>query len=155
MPEFDAPDIETIAAAIHDTWRTLSRAEGWSMQPRLDRPYAELGDPEKEENRAAAHRMHKVLAIEGLTLSNDPARLEAALPEGLELMAETEHALWVAHRSRNGWSWAAKRDDATKHHPSMVPYAQLPETEKEKDRNNIRHFPEFAAGAGFHIVRMG
>jgi hypothetical protein len=147
-------DIETIAAAIHDTWRSLSRAQGWPMGQRLDRPYAELADADKEENRAAAHRMARVLAIEGLGLSNDPARPEAALPEGLETMAEAEHALWVTHRSENGWTWAATRDDAAKHHPSMVPYAQLSETEKDKDRNNVRHYPKFAARAGYRIVRM-
>jgi len=149
------PDIETIAAAIHETWRTLSWAQGWPMQPRLDRPYAELADRDKEENRAAARRMDKVLAIEGFALSDDPNRPEAAMPEDLEAMAEAEHALWVAHRAENGWSWAATRDDAAKRHPSMVPYARLPETEKDKDRNNIRHYPEFAARAGRRIVRMG
>jgi hypothetical protein len=125
------------------------------MQPRLDRPYAELAGTDKEENRAAAIRMDKVLSVEDLALSNDPGQPEAALPEGLEAMAEAEHALWVAHRSRNGWSWAATRDDAAKHHPSMVPYAQLPEHEKDKDRNNIRHYSEFAGRAGYRIVRMG
>jgi hypothetical protein len=149
------PDTETIAAAIHDTWRALSRSEGWSMQPHLDRPYAELADAAKDDNRAAALRMGDVLAVAGLALSNDPARAEVALPDSLEAMAEAEHAGWLAHRLRTGWSWAATRDDAAKHHPCMVPYAALPQREKEKDRNNIRHYPEFAARAGYRIVRAG
>jgi hypothetical protein len=33
----------------------------------------------------------------------------------------------------------------------MVPYAALPDKEKEKDRNNIRHYPAFAARAGLCI----
>jgi RyR domain len=146
-------DIDTVAAAIHETWRALSHTEGWSMQPRLDRPFAELDDEAKDDNRAAAARMGDVLAVAGLTLSDDPARSAAPLPEGLEAMAEAEHNGWMEHRERTGWSWAETRDDAAKRHPAMVPYAQLPEGEKEKDRSNVRHYPAFAERAGLRIVR--
>lgn len=149
-------DIDHIAAAIHETWRTLSRAEGWSMPHHLDRPYAELPEAGKEENRAAARRMNGVLAVAGLTLSDDPAK--AAVPTdiltaALEPMAEAEHNGWMAHRAANGWIWGENRDDDAKRHPSMLAYAQLPEREKNKDRDNVRHYPEFAARTGYRIVR--
>jgi hypothetical protein len=145
---------DSVAAAIHDTWRSLSRREGWSLSPHLDRAFADLAEQDKEDNRAAARRMGDVLALAGLTLSNDPARPDANLPADLEPMAEAEHNGWMAQRARSGWSWAATRDDDAKHHPSMMPYTQLSEREKEKDRNNIRHYPEFAARAGYRIVRL-
>jgi hypothetical protein len=148
------PEIDSIAAAIHETWRNLSHREGWSMAPHLDRAYADLAEQDKDDNRAAARRMGDVLAVAGLTLSDDPARPGANLPADLEPMAEAEHNGWMAQRARTGWSWSATRDDATKHHPSMLPYNQLSEQEKEKDRSNIRHYPEFAARAGFRIVRL-
>jgi hypothetical protein len=148
------PDIDSIAAAIHQTWRNLSRQEGWSMSPHLDRAYADLAEQDKDDNRAAAHRMTDVLAVAGLGLSDDPTRPAAALPSDLEPMAEAEHNGWMAQRAQTGWSWAATRDDAAKHHPSMLPYAQLSEREKEKDRSNVRHYPEFAARAGCRIVRL-
>lgn len=145
---------ETIAAAIHETWRTLSHAEGWSMQPHLDRPFAELGEPDKDDNRAAARRMSEVLAVAGLTLDDDATKPAATLPADLEAMAEAEHNGWMVQRAQAGWTWGARRDDAAKQHPSMLPYAQLSEREKEKDRNNIRHYPDFAARAGYRIVRL-
>jgi hypothetical protein len=148
------PEIDSIAAAIHETWRHLSRREGWSMSPHLDRAFADLAEQDKEDNRAAAGRMDDVLALGGLTLSNDPATPDASLPTDLEPMAEAEHNGWMAQRARTGWSWAATRDDEAKHHPSMVPYTQLSEREKEKDRSNIRHYPEFAARAGYRIARL-
>jgi hypothetical protein len=37
----------------------------------------------------------------------------------------------------------------------MLPYAKLPEREKGKDRNTIRHYPDFAARAGYRIVPIG
>jgi hypothetical protein len=148
--------IETIAAAIHETWRALSRERGWSMQPRLDRPYADLGDSEKDDNRAAARRMSDVLAVAGLKLSGASAEravTESALTSAMETMAEAEHDGWMAHRAENGWVWGEVRDDAAKRHPSMVPYARLPESEKEKDRDNVRHYGQFAARAGYRVVR--
>ncbi len=148
------PEIESIAAAIHETWRNLSRQEGWSMSPQLDRAYADLAEQDKDDNRAAARRMSEVLARAGLALSDDPAQPAAELPANLEPMAEVEHNGWMAQRAQAGWSWAATRDDAAKHHPSMLPHAQLTEREKDKDRNNIRHYPAFAAKAGCRIVRL-
>jgi hypothetical protein len=71
----------------------------------------------------------------------------------MEPLAEAEHDGWMAHRVAHGWRWGETRDDAAKRHPSMLPYARLPEREKNKDRNNIRHYPEFAARAGYRIVR--
>jgi hypothetical protein len=147
-------NVDCIAAAIHETWRALSHAQGWSMQPHLDRPYAELGESDKDDNRAAARRMSEVLAVVGLTLNDDPTKPAASLPTDLEPMAEAEHNGWMAQRARAGWSWAATRDDAAKHHPSMLPYAQLSEREKAKDRSNVRHYPDFAVRAGYRIVRL-
>ena len=147
------PDIDNIAAAIHATWRALSRSEGWSMQPRLDQPFAALTEPDKEDNRAAARRMGDVLKAGGFALDLDTSAIPpSALESNIETMAEAEHNGWMAHRAANGWTHSAARDDAAKQHPSMVPYAQLPELEKEKDRNNLRHYPEFAIRAGLKII---
>jgi hypothetical protein len=149
-------DIDPIAAAIHETWRTLARADHGSRQHELDRAYVELAESAKEDNRAAARRMNDVLAFAGLTLSSDPTKPavpDDALTAALEPMAEAEHNGWMAQRAANGWTWAPTRDDAAKRHPSMRPYAQLPEPEKNKDRNAVRHYPEFAARAGYRIVR--
>ncbi len=150
-------DTNTIAAAIHETWRRLSREQGWSMQPHLDRPFSELAEADKDDNRAAAHRMGVVLAAGGFRLSDDPttaALTVEALSVSMEAMAEAEHDGWMAQRARNGWTWGETRDDAAKRHPSMKPYADLPEREKAKDRENIRHYPDFAARAGYRIVRL-
>ncbi len=108
--------------------------------------------------------MPEVLALVGLGLRRDengmPARvpddeLRAQLAENVERLAEAEHDGWVEHRSRNGWRWAATRDDARKLHPDMLPYGKLPEQEKGKDRNTIRHYPDSAARAGYRIVPIG
>ena len=146
--------IDTIAATIHETWRDLSRAEGQAMPAHLDRPFVSLAEADKDNNRAAARRMTAVLAVAGLTMTGDVTQPAAAVETALEQMAEAEHEGWMAHRAAHGWTHGVTRDDNAKKHPSMVPYAELPETEKEKDRNNVRHYPEFAARAGLRIVAI-
>jgi hypothetical protein len=48
----------------------------------------------------------------------------------------------VADRKSQGWTYAAVRDNEKKHHPLLVPYEELSEPEKEKDRNAVRNvFP--------------
>ena len=144
---------DTIAAAIHETWRALAVEQGWKMQPHLDQPYAALAEPDKEDNRAAARRMRTVLAAAGLTLSpTGPSVPPETLESRMETLAEAEHNGWMAHRAATGWTYAPQRDDAAKRHPAMIPYADLPDSEKAKDRNNIRHYPAFAARAGLAIV---
>ena len=61
-----------------------------------------------------------------------------ALPPALapltERLAENSHDLWAQQRLSQGWSFGPQRDDAKRLHPCLVPYDQLPESEKEYDR---------------------
>ncbi len=51
-----------------------------------------------------------------------------------ERLAENTHELWAAQRLSQGWSHGPQRDDTRKLHPCLVPYEQLPESEREYDR---------------------
>ena len=51
-----------------------------------------------------------------------------------ERLAENAHELWAQQRIKDGWTWGPKRDDAAKKHPCLIPYVELPESEKEYDR---------------------
>lgn len=157
--------IEELAKAIHETWRQLSQKEGWKLQPPFDMPYAELGNTGKDENRTAARRMPEVLGLAGLALEKAPSsaadvRSEEALviehiEHHLERLAEGEHDGWMAFRLNNGWRWSERGDDAKKLHPALVPFAKLPESDKEKDRNSVRHYPKMAKLAACRIVYLG
>jgi hypothetical protein len=156
--------VETMAAAIHETWRDLAAKEGWKMPPESDSPYAALAEIDKEDNRAAARRIPEVLALMGLGLRGSGAAGETAVPEAelralieqnIDRLAEAEHDGWMEHRAKNGWRYGEIRDDPRKRHPDMRPYAELPEGEKGKDRNSVRHYPEFVTGAQYRIVRLG
>lgn len=51
-----------------------------------------------------------------------------------EKLAENAHDLWAAQRLKDGWTWGPKREDADKKHPCLIPYVDLPESEKQYDR---------------------
>jgi len=51
-----------------------------------------------------------------------------------EILAKNTHEIWASKRIADGWSYGIVRDDKKKHHPCLVPYEELPETEKEYDR---------------------
>ncbi len=51
-----------------------------------------------------------------------------------ELLAKNTHELWAQQRLADGWKYGEKRDDVKKEHPCLVPYEDLPESEKEYDR---------------------
>lgn len=61
--------------------------------------------------------------------------LSAELLELTEKIAENVHNVWAAGRLEQGWTYGKERDDELKTTPCLVPYSELPESEKEYDRN--------------------
>jgi serine phosphatase RsbU (regulator of sigma subunit) len=59
----------------------------------------------------------------------------------IETMAKVEHLRWSWDRRLNGWTYGKVKDPGEKRHPSLVPYDELSETEKEKDRGLVRLTP--------------
>ena len=51
-----------------------------------------------------------------------------------EALATNTHDVWAQGRIQQGWIYGPVRDDAAKTHPCLVPYDELPESEKEYDR---------------------
>ena len=61
--------------------------------------------------------------------------------EEIETMARVEHIRWCWDKILNGWFYGKTRDDRKKFHPSIIPYEDLSESEKEKDRELVRMIP--------------
>ena len=79
------------------------------------------------------------------------------LPESLiqlsERIAENVHELWAKARMDEGWTYGEKRDDIHKKHPCLVPYDELPEEEKEYDRNTAMNTIKMVKKLGFRIEK--
>ena len=52
-----------------------------------------------------------------------------------------------------GWTWGPKRNDDLKTHPSLVPYDELPEEEKQYDRNTAVGTLKLIQKLGFKISK--
>ena len=59
--------------------------------------------------------------------------LPAELLQLTEKIAENVHEVWSAERLSQGWRYGKERDDVLKMTPCLVPYSELPESEKEYD----------------------
>ena len=79
------------------------------------------------------------------------------LPESLiqlsERIAENVHEVWAKARIDEGWTYGEKRDDIHKKHPCLMPYDELPEEEKEYDRNTAMNTIKMVKKLGFRIER--
>lgn len=82
---------------------------------------------------------------------------DVVLPEELQQLAEdiakNVHEVWSAGRMKDGWTYGEQRDDAQKHHPCLVPYEELPESEKEYDRATSLETLRLIVKMGFKISR--
>ncbi len=85
----------------------------------------------------------------------DTSRIE--LPEGLaaltEKIAENVHDNWSAGRFAEGWIYGEARNDALKTNPCLVPYSELPEGEKEYDRNTAIQTLKLIIALGYKIEK--
>jgi patatin-like phospholipase/acyl hydrolase len=74
------------------------------------------------------------------------------LAELTERLAENAHDHWAMGRLAQGWIHGPVRDDSAKTHPSLVPYGDLPESEKEFDRRTAMETLKAITALGFRIV---
>ena len=82
---------------------------------------------------------------------------DVQLPEELnalvEDMAKNVHEVWAQNRIQQGWIYGSERNDTLKHHPCMVAYEELPEQEREYDRDTAVETLKLITKLGFKIVR--
>lgn len=79
--------------------------------------------------------------------------LPKELNELAEMIAKNVHEVWSAGRVADGWTYGEKRDDVDKKHPCLIPYEELPEEEKEYDRNTAFETLRLITKLGFKITK--
>lgn len=149
---------EELAPHVHGFYLELAKKENWKTDYPM--PYEELPDEIKQDNLAAARRLPDVLALAGLIVVDaghgpgaDKSIVRAVIEQNIELLSEAEHDGWMAYKLGSGWRYGEKRDNAKKLHGALVPYIDLSEADKHKDRNAVRCYPEIVAQAGF-LIRL-
>jgi len=80
---------------------------------------------------------------------NLPIELEILVEE----MSKNVHEVWAETRVSQGWTYGEQRNDELKTHPCLIPYEELPESEKEYDRNTSIGTLKLIMKLGFKISR--
>lgn len=80
--------------------------------------------------------------------------LDADLEDLTEAIAENAHDIWARARMDEGWTYGPVRNDALKQHPDLVPYAKLPDSEKEYDRLMAMNTLRLVNRLGFRIQKL-
>jgi hypothetical protein len=72
----------------------------------------------------------------------------------LEELASNAHEVWAQKRIEDGWTLGPQRDDAKRKHPCLVPYDQLPDSEKEYDRALVNQTLKTTIALGYRVVNL-
>lgn len=100
--------VETIARICHEANRALQAEQADPTIP-VAPPWEELAYESKDSLLAG---------VAGVRAGNTPAQ---------------SHGGWCQFKVARGWTYGPVKDEATKQHPLLVPYDELPVTQKIKD----------------------
>ena len=149
--------LEVMARVRHEHYVAKERAAGNRPEnnPSLV-PWDQLPESLKESNRRFAESVLTTVAKLGgriVPLQGPPADEGLHLDQDtLEELARQEHVRWMQSLEADGWTYTAgQKDAANKQHPLLVPWEQLAEDERQKDRDAFLAIPEMLAWAGYVI----
>ena len=71
----------------------------------------------------------------------------------IEIVAKNIHERWAFNRMQEGWTFGPVRNDEKKETPCLVPYDELPEIEKEYDRNTAKTTIKSIIALGYKITK--
>ncbi len=80
--------------------------------------------------------------------------LPKELEQLVEQMSKNVHEVWSETRIKQGWKYGDQRNDEQKTHPCLVSYEELPEEEKEYDRNTSIGTLKLIMKLGFKIEKF-
>ena len=147
---------EQLAQAIHENYLRAQQGKLPPDDPAMQ-PWESLIEILKEANRQQVDQIVKKLEAIRCEIvpvvGRKPVKFEFTKPE-LEFLSQMEHRRWMEDKIRSGWHYGAVRDHNKKTYSSLTPWEDLPEDEREKDRQAVLAIPELLAAVGFEIRRI-
>ncbi len=150
-------DVEAVARAIHQHY--VARQQAGGISPETDPatlPWDELpGDLQESRRRQAEHIGVKLRDIRCRVAphAGPPHESPVFSPTDLDTMARMEYERRMAERIRTGRTPGKGVNVSRPAIPNPIPWDELPDDVKERDRQTVRAIPEIMANAGFEICR--
>jgi len=118
--------------------------------------FYDLPEDEQEQNRDTVRHIHSKLSASGYIMiparSNEPP---FAFPgDFLDYMAMMEHERWMNMKLSAGWQPAPVTDKDNKIHADLVPWEELSNIAKDKDKDFVLAIPGILAKAGYTVVKL-
>jgi len=86
-------------------------------------------------------------------INTDDIILDKEILDLAETLAKNTHEVWSCGRIADGWTYGEERNDERKETPCLVPYEELPESEKEYDRNTALQTIKLILKLGYKISK--
>jgi len=148
-------NMEKLAIEIHKLYN--QKALEREPDHPLEYPnFSDLPDSLKYSNLRQAIGLAEKLDMIGFEIrpaGSEGEQLQEIPEEHVENLAILEHERWIEERRAGGWTFGKIKDTAKKITPYMVPYSQLSEDIKEKDRDVIRNIPVLLDRIGMAAYR--
>lgn len=148
-------NMELLAREIHTDY--IARQRSLNAPIYVDEDFAKLEPSSRYSNLRQAMNMDKKLRKIGYALASaefEGDGLEEVPLHIVEQYAVLEHDDWVNGKLRFGWKYAPDRDDTKQLHDCLLPWIELPEDQKEKDRNTGRNVVKLAKLAGMKVIKL-
>ena len=149
--------LELLARVIHEEYcrkAIQERGETPATNPSV-RAWDDLPDDLKASNREQAADIPEKLRRVGYQLQpsmNASVEIFTFTPGELEILARPEHDRWCESLQAKGWTYGpGPKNPQEKTHPCLVPWEQLSEVERDKDRDTVRNIPKLISLAGFRV----
>lgn len=138
---------DLIAKSIHDYYKDLHGGEDWES----------LSETMKMSNRYQAYHTNIKLGYLGyaVDVKSKADKISITYSESqLDVLAQMEKRRWNTERLLSGWIFGKERSDKLRIHPLLVPWEELAEKEKQKDRDTVANITNTITSLGFNITQL-
>jgi RyR domain len=88
-----------------------------------------------------------------LPIDTSAVSLSSEMHRLIPLLARNTHAVWQRQRETEGWRYGPQRDDDMKHHPGLIEYDALSESEREYDCAVVTEVLKVLVALGYRVEK--
>lgn len=148
------PDHTVVVLSVNDSDKTITIYDPNSMNPEDTYPIKMFEDAWNDSKNYLVTITYncmkpynpKPIDLTDVILTEDFNELREAI-------AENAHDVWAVERQSQGWTYGPYRDDSKKETPCMVPYSQLPDSEKKFDRDMAMNTLKLVKKLGYDLIK--